>query len=215
MHIATLLYYIIQFFYKAVPVTKYEGRPDSFAYFNHCYHVFDIKVNHYTFILNAYQIVVWSDMYLSRLHGIWHGEHGQEFEQPWPWGIWNVLFHPKWTSVLEIIFISAFHFYFIKINFETMQSQDISSNRPSPINHPQEQLNSCKLSASCSSPMASSTPHHSQSTPPPMPTDRLRMMNCQKFTLVWCQKAPPLPPKQSRSHTQHQRTWISSFKALM
>ena len=43
--------------HKVLPVTKYEGRPDSFAYFGHCFHVFDIKVKHYTFILNEYQIV--------------------------------------------------------------------------------------------------------------------------------------------------------------
>ena len=37
--------------HKVLPVTKYEGRPESFAYFEHCFHVFDIKVKHYTFIL--------------------------------------------------------------------------------------------------------------------------------------------------------------------
>ena len=32
--------------YKGVTVTKYEERPDSFAYFDNCYHVFDMKVKH-------------------------------------------------------------------------------------------------------------------------------------------------------------------------
>ena len=58
-------------------------------------------------------------------------------------------------------------FDFIQVQFETeeqaVQSQDTPSYRPPPITHTQDQLNSCKLSASCSRPVVSSalpnTPH--------------------------------------------------------
>jgi hypothetical protein len=31
--------------HKVGKVTEYEKRPDSLVYFDHCFHVFDIKVN--------------------------------------------------------------------------------------------------------------------------------------------------------------------------
>ena len=59
-------------------------------------------IGDYTLILNESQIVISSDMLLSRLHCIWYGEHGREFEQPRPWprpglsgGNWLVLPHSR------------------------------------------------------------------------------------------------------------------------
>ena len=69
------------------------------------------------------------------------------------------------VSQIDLSF-QYFTFDLIQVKFETdltMQSQDAPSYRPPPITHPQDQLNSCKLSASCSRPVVSSalpnTPH--------------------------------------------------------
>jgi hypothetical protein len=73
-----------------------------------------------------------------------------------------------------------------------MQTQDIPSRKPTPIPHPQDQLNSCKVSAICSRPVVfPAAPNTPQDTPQNLHSEEPYTIPQKHHNKT----PPPAPPK--------------------